>query len=159
MIGIKSRARNGWFMFAALVGTVILAHAAYFDWSDLDVFALTVGLCVASALKCPVPSAAAMAIVLALVIAGHRAPDLSAWPEAERVRTGQSWESVRHTLGTPLYEATTFATARGFNTGHSVPSPIRFRQRGPVAVFVRGEYALWVFHDGQHVVDTFIGGS
>ena len=147
-------------MSVALMGTAILAHALYFDWSDVEAFAVLVGLCVVSALKWPVPAAAAMGVVLALVVSAHLAqPDLSAWPEAESVRIGQSWESVRQKLGTPSYEAKTFAAAREFNTGHSVPSPVRFRQQGPVAVFVRGEYALWVFHDGHHVTDTFIGGS
>jgi len=69
---------------------------------------------------------------------------------------GRGWFVV---VGPPSYDAKTFAVARNFNTGHSVPSPVRFRHQGPVAVFVRGEYALWVFHDEHQVIDTFLGGS
>jgi hypothetical protein len=157
---ISSIDRTSWLRPVAIGSIVTVAHALYFDWSDVDIYVVIVGICVLSALKWPIPAALATGIILFATVAGHFAgPDFSNWPEAESIQVGQSWTSVRQNLGKPVHEAATFAAARQLAIGYSTPSPLRFRHRGPVAVFIRGEHTLWVFHDGERVIQTYIGGS
>jgi hypothetical protein len=157
---ISSIDRTSWLRPVAIGSIVTVAHALYFDWSDVDIYVVIGAICVLSALKWPAPAAFATGIILFATVIGHfSAPHFGDWPEAERIQVGQSWTSVRQNLGKPVHEAATFAAARQLAIGYSTPSPLRFRHRGPVAVFVRGEHALWVFHDGEGVIQTYIGGS
>ena len=152
--------RKRWREVVAALAAVTLAHTLYFDWSDVWVFTALMGVFAVSSVRWPRSAAAATGLSLSAVLIGHLVePDLSSWPEARGVAAGQTWTSVRERLGSPTHEAITFAAARELSTGHAVPSPLRYRHRGPVAVFVRGEYAFWVFHDRERVTGTFIGGS
>jgi hypothetical protein len=96
---------------------------------------------------------------MALRDAHDMIPVLGDWPEATEIKAGDTWASVQQKLGPPSYEASTFAAARNLKTGYATPSPLRFRHSGPIAVFTRGDLALWVFHDRSRVNAVFIGGS
>jgi hypothetical protein len=152
--------RRRWRAAAAVLAVATISHTLYFDWSDLPFFTVLMGICAVSAEKWSRLAATATGVIFLTVLTAHlMEPDLSDWPEAQGVAVGQKWSSVLERLGSPTHEAATAAAARPLISGYSAPSPFRYRHQGPVAVFVRGEHALWVFHDGQRVTGTFIGGS
>jgi hypothetical protein len=151
---------TSWFSIAVVGALAPVVHASYFDWSDVDAYLVISALTLACAVKWPRAATAAIAIILVAVIAGRLIPQASGdWPLARQVRVGDTWASVQEKVGSPSYEASTFAAARKLDTGYSTPSPLRFHHPGPVAVFVNGEKALWVFHDTSRVQGVFIGGS
>jgi hypothetical protein len=155
----RATSRTLWFTMVVIGGIATVAHALYFDWSDVDGFVVISTLTIVCGLKWPRAAAAAMSVILVSVIAGHLIPALGEWPEATEIKAGDTWASVQQKLGSPSYEAPTFAAARNLKTGYATPSPLRFRHSGPVAVFTRGDRALWVFHDRNRVNSVFIGGS
>ncbi len=155
----RTTSRTLWFTIVVIGAIATVAHALYFDWSDVDVFVVISALTIVCGLKWPRAAAVAVAVILVSVIAGHLIPALRDWPEATEIKAGDTWASVQQKLGPPAYEAPTFAAARNLKTGYTTPSPLRFGHSGPVAVFTRGDRALWVFHDRSRVNAVFIGGS
>jgi hypothetical protein len=155
----RATSRTLWFTIVVIGAIATVAHALYFDWSDVDVFVVIGALTIVCALKWPRAAAVAIAVILVSVIGGHLIPALGDWPEATEIKAGDTWASVQQKLGPPSYEAATLAAARTLKTGYATPSPLRFRHSGPVAVFTRGDRALWVFHDRSRVNAVFAGGS
>jgi hypothetical protein len=145
-----------WFLVTVLLAITNVTHAVLFDWSDRGIHAVFGVLCVLAGLLWQRGAAAIAALILLLVMCGEllRSP-----PEWTVVRIGDDWNRTQQRLGLPTYEASNLAQARLLIRGYSVPSPLRFRHSGAVAIFVRGEHALWVMHDGRVVKGTFVGGS
>jgi hypothetical protein len=146
-----------WFGAVALLASANVAHALYFDWSDVDFHIALSMVCVVVALRWPrVAAASAGSVVVAVIAASLLRAEPAEWA---RLRIGDDWKEVQRALGPPTYEAANLAQARRLEIGYSRPSPLRLRQGGAVAIYLRGEYALWVVHDGNVVKGTFIGGS
>jgi hypothetical protein len=152
----QSISQKPWFCATVLLAITNVIHAMFFDWSDLRIHGALGGLCVLAALRWQRGAAAIAALVLLFVICGTW---LWSPPDWTLVRTGDDWNRTQQRLGAPIYEASNLAQARLAISGYAIPSPLRFRHSGPVAIFVRGEYALWVMHDGRVVKGTFVGGS
>jgi hypothetical protein len=148
-----------WLFIGTIGAADLVGHALYFDWSDVDVFVAISAVTIVLGLRWPRAAAVAVSVVVFSVIAGHLVPVHDDWPQARQIRVGDTWASVQQKLGPPSYEAPTFAAARNLKLGYSIPSPLRFRHTGPVAVFTRGDRALWVFHDKSRVNAVFAGGS
>ena len=149
--------KRAWQVIAVLIAFANVVRALYFDWSDVVIHMSIALLCALTALRWSRIAAFAATIVLVtsiLAFAFYPVPD--DWAEVE---AGDTWSEVRRTLGTPVYEGTNLARARAMARGYSSPSPIRFPNTRAVAIYIRGEHALWVFHDGNVVEATFIGGS
>jgi hypothetical protein len=146
-----------WLIAAGLLALTNVVRALYFDWSDISVHMSIAALCTAVAMRWSKAGALAAALVLLTsVLAFAFSSKPSDWAEIE---VGDPWSEVRRSLGAPVHEASNLAQARALMRGFSSPSPFRFRQTGPVAIYVRGENALWVFHNGEVVVATYVGGS
>lgn len=148
-----------WRTTAFVLAGGYVGQAALFDWSDVRGKTALACLLVVTSMRWPRPASAVLAALVATAVLlqvaeGARTADLAA-----SVRPGMSWADVQRVLGAPRHSAFSSAHAASLDIGYAVPSPIRFRHVGPVAVFTRGEYALWVFHDGTAVIDTFVGGS
>jgi hypothetical protein len=128
---------------------VNVSHAAVFDWSDVGIHVALGALCVFAALQ--FPRAATIANALLVLAAGLSVAMRSEPPEFACVRAGDDWRKVRLALGPVTYEAASLAQARALGIGYSAPSPLYFREAGAAAIFVRGEYAVWVVHDDRTV--------
>ena len=152
----QSTSQKAWFCTAVLLAITNVIHAMFFDWSDLRIHGALGVLCVFAALIWQRGAAAIAALFLLLVIWGTWARSLPDWT---LVRSGDDWNRIQQRLGAPTYEASDLAHARRLIKGYAIPSPLRFRHSGAVAIFVRGEYTLWVMHDGRVVKETFVGGS
>jgi hypothetical protein len=134
-----------------------VARALYFDWSDVGIHSVISSLCVLAALRWPrFAAATAASIVLTVTLASLLQSEPVEWAH---VRTGDDWKQVQRTLGPVAYSARNLEQARRLDIGYSVPSPLRFRPTGAVAIYLRGEYALWVVHDDKVVRGRFVGGS
>ncbi len=148
-----------WRTVAVLLAAAYAGHALLFDWSDIGIHVVVALVALVTTMRWPRLTVAAFGLLATLVIVGHLATRASTAELTLEVRPGMPWADARRALGPPTYEVATFEEASQLEIGYSVPSPFRFRRRGPVAVFLRGEYALWVFHDGSTVLGTFVGGS
>src|SRR5688572_27679073 len=128
------------FCFAAAQAT----HALYFDWLDVVFKTILGGVVVVAALRWPKAAAAVACVLLAVTLTAHFV-FAAAVPEwASSVKPGDSWRSIETRLGVPTYSFASLDEASRRATGYAAPSPWRYRQSGPVAVFTRGEHALWV---------------
>ena len=153
----KSTFRAGWFALALLLAAANIVHALYFDWSDVGIRSVVAVLCLLVAIRWQRTAAAATGFFILLVglaFAGTPRPD---W--TMEARAGERWARVQQALGTPTYQAATVEEARNLISGYSEPSPLRYRHSGPVAIYIRGDHALWVLHDDDVVKGTFVGGS
>ena len=156
-MGHKSTFRAGWFVLALLLAAANIVHALYFDWSDLGMRSVVAVLCLLVAIRWQRTAAAAagfFVLLVGLAFASSTRPD---W--TMEARAGERWARVQQALGTPTYQAASLEQARKLDFGYSVPSPLRYRHSGPVAIYVRGDHALWVLHDDDIVKGTFVGGS
>jgi hypothetical protein len=152
-----SISKTAWFAVAILLAVTNVLRAAYFDWSDLGLHVLIAVVCALLALRwSKLAATAAGAVLLAAVLAFTFWSVPQDWNEIE---AGDDWQELRRTLGSPVYEAANLDQARNLARGWSAPSPFRFRQTGPVAIYLRGDRALWVFHNGKVVEATYVGGS
>ena len=152
-----SRFPIGGFALVVLLAGANVAHAAYFDWSDLGVRGVFAAVCVLTAIRwkrLAAGIAACFALVVALFWTVHEHP---AW--TQQVRPGDRVTHVEEVLGQPTHEFINLDEARRQPNGYALPSPIRFRHSGPVMVYVGGEHALWIFRDTDVVQATFVGGS
>ena len=130
-------------------------YACYFDWSDRLLF-LAIGLTLlAVAMRHPRASLLA-ALSLWVMTAGHIILPRTA---AKSLAPGQPWFEVERVLGRPTAEGPTLPQAAAAIDGYSQPSPWRYPIDVPVAVYVRGDTAIWVFHEKGHVLALFEGGS
>ena len=144
-------------IFALVAAALYIGHAWYFDWSDRYIHTF-LALCLASsAFRFPKLSIAALGLMVSLVALGHWPHPVPEW--AGELRRGDSWPVVLSDLGVPTYEATSFHEALRLTEGYSLPSKLRFRHRGDVAVYLKGEHVLWIGHDGDRVLDVFVGGG
>ena len=149
--------KGRWIALAILLALMNMLRAGYFDWSDVGLHIAISVLCALAAFRFPKTAVvAAGAVFLASVIAFTFRFVPQDWSEIE---AGDDWQEVRESLGSPVYEAASVDQVRRLGRGYSTPSPIRFRQTGPVAIYVRGEHVLWVFHNGRVVQATYVGGS
>jgi hypothetical protein len=136
------------------------AHALYFDWSDLVFKTILCVVVVVAAVRWPTVAAALACVLLAITLTAHLA-FAAAVPEwASSAKAGDTWRSVETRLGVPTYSFASLDEASRHATGYAAaPSPWRYRQSGPVAVFTGGDHALWVFHQYDSVQATFVRGS
>jgi hypothetical protein len=152
-----SISKTAWFAVAILLALINVLRAAYFDWSDVGLHLLIAVVCALLALRWSrLAATAAGTVLLASLLA------FASWsvpPDWNEIEAGDDWQELRRTLGSPVYEATNLDEARNLAQGWSAPSPFRFRQIGPVAIYFRGERALWVFHNSRVVEAKYIGGS
>jgi len=149
--------KRAWLVVAIFLGFANVVRALYFDWSDIGIHLSLAALLGLMALRWPKGAAlAATVVLLTSVFAFAFASAPSDWAEVE---VGDAWIEVRRTLGPPVHEAANLDQARALARGYSSPSPMRFRQTGAVAIYIRGDQALWLFHDGNIVEAKFIGGS
>ena len=149
--------RGIWLAITVALVSINVTNAALFDWSDVRIHITAGALCIVAARRWPrgatvVSASIALATILSLATWSEPA-------EFARVRTGDDWRELQRSLGPPAYEAPSLAQARMLAAGYSSPNPLRFRQAGLVAIFIRGEYALWVVHDDRSVKMVFVGGS
>jgi len=152
---VKS-AMGGWRPLGVLLATAYVAHALYFDWSDVLLHISLALVALFAAFKWPRASTATLAMLLLVVIVTSRRAQ-SEW--ALVAQPGQNWAALGAKLGTPHCEAASLLEARACATGLALPSPPRFRHVASVAVYVRGDEALWIFHNDRDVIDRFVGGT
>lgn len=156
---MKHIERPRWIILTFLLGVALAAHALYFDWADVVLKTALAVVVIVAALWWPRGAAASACVLLALTFAAEFIFATAAPEWATSVKPGDSWRSIENRLGVPTYSFASLEEAARQATGYAPPSPWRYQQGDAVAVFTRGEYALWVFHDRDSVKATFIGGS
>jgi len=142
---------------AAMIAALFqLSWGFYFDWSDRFIH-FGLGMVLAGiALRAPRVS---LSLSLGVLLVGIVSSRLSASSLGKGVSPGQSWSSAKAVLGSATLEARNLSQATTELDGYAEPSPWRYPGDVPVAVYVQGDAALWVFHDEQHVLARFEGGS
>jgi len=151
--------QNTWFVFCVVLATIIVLHAFYYDYSDAYVHSAAAFVSVLAGLVRPKIGAACGAVWLLAAVVGHAMiPDASRF--GAQVRPGMSRSEVVNRLGAPEIVIGSPSEMANLRMGYSKPSPWRYRQVGPVEVYVRSEYALWIFYrENGQVAYYFIGGS
>ena len=144
-------------IIALVIAALYMCLVWYFDWSDRYIHTFLALCLVFSAFRLPRLSIAALGLMVSLFALGHWAYPVPKW--ASELRPGDSWPVVVAQLGDPTYEVHSFHEARQLTVGYSLPSKLRFRHSGDVAVYLKDEYVLWIWHDGDRVLDLFVGGS
>jgi hypothetical protein len=149
--------KTTWRVVGIFAGILYVGLAYYFDWSDRYIHTFLASALVVFMVPLPRVCATSLVLLLLLFAIGHWAYHVPQW--ASEIHRGDSWEAVVGKLGEPTYHTGSLDESRELMVGYSSPSPVMFRHRGQVAVYLQGEHILWVGHDGNQVVDLFIGGS
>jgi hypothetical protein len=153
----RPRFKSSDFLLVVLLAAANIAHAAYFDWSDIGGRSVLAIACIVLALKWQRFALGVAVTILSAVTVSSFAWQAPGW--ANQIRPGDPLQRVKELLGPPEYQFASLADAQHSLSGYAIPSPIRFRRSDPVLIYVRGEHALWVFSDGDVVKATFVGGS
>ena len=152
-----TRLNRSWYVAGMVFGVFYTCLAWYADWSDRYIHTFLAVCLVLAAAKLPRVATGLLGLAIGLMAIGLLALPSPHW--ARDIHLGDSMVDIVAKLGEPAYEAASLDEARKLTAGHSSPSSLRFRHRGKIAIYIRGEHILWVGHDGDRVHDFFIGGS
>ena len=152
-----TKVNRSWLAATVFIGATNLVRAMYFDWSDVGGHLFVAALCCLIALRWPKLATSIVTLVLLVsVVAFALAGMPTEWRDID---AGDSLAEVQAALGPSDHNVSSLAEAERLDLGYSMPSPIRFRGFGAAAIYVSGEKALWLFHNGKVVEATFVGGS
>jgi hypothetical protein len=140
--------------------SLVATYSLFYDWSHAPALCSLAFVACVAALRWPKTVVAAGALLVVMAALAHNysleEADLLWVREAA---PGRSWAEVQRALGPATHEGSTLSEVRLAVTGYSEPSPLQYPGQCAVAVYIRGDLALWVFHDRQRVLDRYVGGS
>lgn len=151
--------RRMWFAVCVVLGASIVLHGLYNNYSGAYVHTgVAVAAVLAGVFRPTLGVAVGLAWLLASLVGQAMIPDVSYF--GADVRPGMPRSEIRGRLGAPEMVISSQPEMANLRVGYAKPSPWRYRQIGPVEVYVRGEWALWIFYsEAGFVVYSFIGGS
>lgn len=156
---LDGKRRSISFTICLILAISIILNGLYNDYSDASVHTAGGIAVVLFGLFLPrLGASLGMVWVLAVVLAQTFRPDAAFF--GATLRPGMSRSEIIERLGDPERVINSSREMTELSVGYGKPSPWRFPQAGPVELYVRGEWVLWVFYDSAgRMTYYFVGGT